>query len=398
MAHEGELDRATLLELFPIKLVGGFVTVDQHVGCVGCAFCLSRRHPVWGRAFEAGYHADGAFDSPEEALALLLRMRSVTEARVPVRFGHNTDSRFQWDFGAALYRQLPSMSPFIFMTRFPVPARHRSLLAGQPNLLVKVTITPPSRALDVRTDVDAILASVKGLPQENLYFLVGPVVADNVAGAAAVIDALPPGAWGDVKELTRSGIPGMSEVAAPAAGALDGLRTRAAGRGLTMTDWFGCRMRRAIGRPFYKIDDGGGYMGLVCRACPQDALCTSPREVDEGVRAAARSIGLTLGAAERQGAHTTSYRCEEPSSRGDETYLSELLDHRVLLSSVPEGSQGGSFSLVDPRVLARWERTGMLPSSDLEGRARRLALAMARGMEAPTKGRRVRRDAGGGDR
>ena len=39
-------DETTLRELFPLKLVGGFIALDQHVGCFGCKWCLSRRHAL----------------------------------------------------------------------------------------------------------------------------------------------------------------------------------------------------------------------------------------------------------------------------------------------------------------------------------------------------------------
>ena len=318
-------ERAALLELFPIKLVGGFITVDQHVGCVGCRFCLSRRHPLWQQVYASGYHAGHGFESPAQAAALLGSMRPLSEARVPVRFGHNTDSHYQWDFGAALFRQLPAESPFIFMTRFPVPEAQRRWIDGQPNLLVKVTITPPSRALAVQTDVAAILESIAALPRQNLYLLVGPLVPDNLAGAAAVLDALPPGTWADVKRLTRAGIPPVRDLAIPTGEALAELRRRAVRRGLVMTDFFGCLTRRALGRTFYKYDAAVGYIGDTCATCPRESECARV-PAREAAQAAARdlaaSIGLTLGAVRWDGPRTARFQCAEPSSRGDETFLS----------------------------------------------------------------------------
>ena len=378
----GDADyRAALLELFPLKLVGGFITVDQHVGCVGCRFCLSRRHPLWLRAFAHRYHADEGFETSEEVAGLLGAMRPFTEARVPVRFGHNTDSRFQWDFGASLYRQLPRHNPFIFMTRFPVPGRHHDLFQGQPNLLLKMTITPPSRSLGVQTDVAAILRSIRRLPPGNIYFLVGPLARDNLDGAREIMDALPVGSWADAKSLTRDGIPGMGSVTVPTPAELEDLRERGRRRSITTTDFFGCLLRRGLGRPFYKIDAADGYLARTCQLCHQQPSCTAsrpPEEIEAAVRGAAREIDLQLLAATHLGPHTTRFDCVQPASRGDETYLSELLDHRVLLSSVPEGSEGGSFCLLDPHVLRRWERTGMFPTTHVAERAARILDALHR--------------------
>ena len=30
------------LELAPVRLLGGFVNVDTHLGCIGCSFCVQR--------------------------------------------------------------------------------------------------------------------------------------------------------------------------------------------------------------------------------------------------------------------------------------------------------------------------------------------------------------------
>ncbi len=361
--------RPELLELFPIKLVGGFIAVDDHVGCRGCNFCLSRRHDLWKDVFAKNFHRDGAFESPEQAYSLLCQMRSFTEAKVPVRFGHNTDSVYQWDFGRALFEMAPSGNPFIFMTRFPLPEKHTDLFRGQPNLLTKVTITPPSKALDIDTDVDAILASIQSVPLNNIYFLIGPIAADNLQGAGAVLDRLPKGAWADVKRLTTSGIPGMDKIDLPSEEEIDELRRRGADRGLIITDYFGCVFRRSLRRPFYKQDGAPDYIGKACESCFQREICLSggnPLFVETKARGAALKIGLILGGAHHLGPHTTRFECDTPTSRGDETYLSELLNHRILLSSVPSGSEGGSFGGTERKVLRRWERHGMFPAREIE--------------------------------
>jgi len=374
--------RPELLELFPIKLVGGFIAVDDHVGCRGCAFCLSRRHSLWRDVFAKNWHCDGAFDSPGQAYSLLREMRSFTEAKVPVRFGHNTDSVYQWDFGRALFEMAPAANPFIFMTRFALPAEHADLFDGQPNLLMKMTITPPSRALDIDTDVDAILASVQSVPLNNIYFLIGPIAADNLDGAASVVDRLPKGAWADVKPLTTSGIPGMDAVELPSDEEIDRLREQGASRGLVMTDFFGCVFRRSLRRPFYKQDGCADYIDYACQSCFQRDECqaeTNLSAVEAKAREAASRIGLVLGAARHLGPHTSRFECGAPTSRGDETYLSELLNHRILLSSVPEGSEGGSFGGTSREILERWERRGMFPAGEVERLSERIEQSLREG-------------------
>jgi hypothetical protein len=96
------------------------------------------------------------------------------------------------------------------------------------------------------------------------------------------------------------------------------------------------------------------------------------------VREAAREIGLELGRATPAGASTIQFACSEPASRGDETYLSELTGGRVVIDSVPQGTQGGSFSIEDERVLERWERVGMFPTAAVARKARELQHALER--------------------
>lgn len=365
---------AAIRELFPIKLVGGFIAVDEHVGCLGCNFCLSRRHPIWRSVFEAGAHLGGALGDPAAASDLLLRMRPFTEARVPVRFGHNTDASYQWEFGAALYKRLQAENPFIFMTRFALEQERLLLFRGQSNLLAKISITPPSRFLSPLVDPALVLRSWLDAPPENVYFLIGPIAADSVAKARELLRSLPSGAWADVKPLTRQGIESMAEVPLPSEREIEDLRTEGRDRGLVMTDFFGCRLRPRLGRGFYKTDGVPAYMTEVCRQCDARERCFSPHGsgIEDEIRVDAANIGLDLGRASRLGPRTTRFECPVPASRGDETFLSELHDHRVLLSSVPEGSQGGSFCIEDEAVLRRWEKAGMFPAREVQAAAERL--------------------------
>lgn len=367
-----------LRELFPIKLVGGFVAVDNHVGCLGCSWCLCRRQPLWQKVFLQDHHVSGAFASVDQAALLLTDMLPIIRAKVPIRFGHNTDAAFQWSFGEALYRRLPSDQPFIFMTRFPLLEDRRRLLQGQPNLLVKVSITPtsPSLAGSEMIDSEAVLASLASLPAANLFILLGPLTADNMTGAQSLLRRLPEGVWVDFKPLTREGIPGMSSVQLPDPEAMTQLYHLAKQFGIMTTDFFGCRMRMSLARSFYKTDERPDYRYQgVCQSCVRSDHCWTPHgpETVAAIRHEAAAIGLTLTTATALGQRSTLFHCLEAAGRGDETYLSERFDHGVTLSSVPAGSQGGSFFLEQETVLERWERTGMFPTTTIRAMAETLA-------------------------
>jgi hypothetical protein len=273
--------------------------------------------------------AEGAFESAAEARSLLAQCVSFSRAKVPVRFGHNTDASLQWAFGAELYRLLPPTHPLIMMTRFPLAPRQALLFQGQPNLLCKLSVPPRSTTLDTRTDPFQALHSVINVPRENLYVLIGPVAADGLDEARALMAKLPPGTWCDVKPLTRSGINTVVSTPIPSAEAMADLRTEGRARGLMVTDYFGCQLRRRLGRSFYKASSAPPYVRDTCRQCEGQPRCFPHRSLDtpvvateafDHIRKEAAAVGLPLGQATSLGPAKTSFQCEVPASRGDETY------------------------------------------------------------------------------
>lgn len=365
--------QSELLELFPIKLVGGFIAIDAHAGCVGCSFCLSRRHSLWRKAFAANWHEPCLFSSVEQALDILLQMKPFTQARVPLRFGHNTDGLFQWDFASSLYKKLPQENPCIILTRFPIPDRNVSLLQGQSNLIVKITITPPSASLGISTDVQALLSQISLLPRENVYVLIGPVAGDNWQMVPEILERLPAGLWLDIKPLTREGIPGMDAVPVCDDATLGNLRRLASDKGFQVTDFFGCLLRKRLKRPFYKAGSTPDYCQPVCRNCDQNELCYCERRKTprfDLIRRHAAGIGLEFGEIKEIGHRSVLAECTQPTSRGDETYLSEITGTRIIISSVPPGSEGGTFDQTPEEILVRWESHGLLPVTALRKLAR----------------------------
>ncbi len=200
-----------ILELFPVKLVGGFITVDYHIGCQGCSFCLSRRYKLWRKLYRDNFHTDPGFIKPEGIYKILTNMKSFYKAKVPVRFGHNTDAGLQSDFGMKLFSLFGKDNPFIYLTRNPVNEKFVKLINGKPNFLLKMTITPPSKLLNIDTDVSAIIESIKNCDPENLFVLIGPLVKDNISNVRNIIRMLPKGITLDIKPVTINRIPGLNK-------------------------------------------------------------------------------------------------------------------------------------------------------------------------------------------
>ncbi len=79
------------------------------------------------------------------------------------------------------------------------------------------------------------------------------------------------------------------------------------------------------------------------------------------IRRHAADIGLEFTEIKENGHRAVHAECTQPTSRGDETYLSEITGTRVTISSVPDGSEGGTFDQTPEEILVRWESHGLLP-------------------------------------
>ena len=181
-------------------------------------------------------------------------------------------------------------------------------------------------------------------------------------------------------------------------------------RGLEVTEYFCSRGLGRLGQTFFDIDKITGDKNSArrerqlsyCAPCPSHEACFEEVErprFEEGVRAQLEYLGLTLmpkvsGAPtpiEWLGPKTLNVYVNEPSSRGDETFLNHVLRPRVsinLLSAQPSRSgvpgiaaamrsHGGSFSFVSPEVLSRWWLNDFFPVNDMNN----FGEAVMRGVE-----------------
>lgn len=355
------------IELAPVRLIGGFVCVDSHLGCAGCHFCLNRRYPGPREVLDRKVHRDWADAglSPRRLAELVASLPSVSHAEVPIRFGHLSDLRFEVDGAEALVTTLPPGHPVVLLTRFAPAAAVAGLLAAHANALLQVSITPPV-ADAISTDVDPgeVIAALSSVPGAQLFVMLGPLVEGSEPAVRELLPALPRGTAVGFKALAAEGLPWPVRVAPIGAAALRSLADEARATGLDVPPMAGCRLRTNLGIPFFR------HRGLVdedpdaCDGCPNRSVCAGAGEpTDHELWAEAALLGLRAEAV-RRSARGIGLEVAAAVARADETFLSESLGWPIFLSAI---DRGDSFRIVErgDDVLQRWADTGFLPVSRL---------------------------------
>lgn len=366
---------AGVLDLAPVRLIGGFICVDTHVGCAACSFCLNRRYPALRRVLEEAVQLDHAALGvpPERVLEWIVALPSYRRARVPLRIGCASDLAFEKPGALAIAGGIDVRHPALLMTRFAISPSVTQLLERRENLLLHLTLTPAvPGVLEGPGDLAEVIRSVAKVPPERLYVMLGPLVRGSAPAVARILPLLPPGAAVGFKSLKTDGL-------SPAAGAiplspdeLASLARSAAAAGLVHLPLAGCRVRRSLGIPFFRYRRIASEYPEGCGACSNRSVCASvPAPALEEVQSEARAIGIEPEAiAAADGAIIV--HSSEPTARADEVYLSELFCREVFLSSVRRAEREEVVAL-DEAILARWERTGFYPAEQLRAAAEKAA-------------------------
>jgi hypothetical protein len=371
-----------LAELAPVRLIGGFVCVDSHLGCVGCSFCLNRRYPLQRVVLERRLHRGwGAAGLPPDRLgALVAALPAVRRGGVPIRFGHASDLAFEVDGARALLAALPPDRPAMLLTRFPPSAEVAALVADHPNALLHLSVTPPGPGLDPgAVDPLQALAAAAAVPPARLFVALGPLVEGSEGAATRLLEAVPPGAAVGLKPLAREGVPFETGAAPLASAGLAALLARSKALGLSTPPMAGCRLRANLARPFFRHRELLVEAPGACAACANLAACAAvPLPDDEALRTELEVLGLEPGPT-RRGPGGVEVEVTVEVARADEAYLSEALGLPVYLSGV---RRGGAYQVVTlgAAVLRRWEAVGFYPATTLHAAARRMATLL--GLEA----------------
>lgn len=355
------------LDFAPVRLLGGFVCVDFHIGCDGCPGCLNRRHPGLDRVLQRELHLDAATLglSTAHILDLVRRLPSYARAAVPVRVGHLTDWRYQVGQTEDLLAGLSPDYPIVLLSRHPLSEAQRRSVRAHRNALVHLSLAP--RVPEWQRWYQApqeVIASVKSLPVRQMLFMLRPLEESGAAEAERVLRALPAGANVAFKALSTEGIPETAGHLPMSPATLQRLRALALRLGLRVWDFFGCVLRRNLGRPFFKHVEVQRRAGEVCLACENQAICASPRGAsDSAIEQELAFLGIAPRAITwaNEGVRVET---DDATARAEEVFLSEILQHEVRLSSVARG-ETKLMHFMPERIFERWQARGFFPVEEM---------------------------------
>jgi hypothetical protein len=358
------------LELAPLRLLGGFICVDTHLGCQGCPWCLNRRYGSLGLVLDRKIQRDYAEVGfgPARLAELMSRLPAFTRARVPLRLGHLTDLGFEAEGIRELLERIDPEYPALLMTRLALDPRLRDLAVERRHLLVHLTITPDGQGDGGRR----VLEAVAGLDGSRLFVRLSPLFAGAEAHVERTMELLPPGTAVGFGDLKVNGIPGAEHFAAMPPAQIARLEGHALERGLAPYAYFGCRLRSLLGKPFALRAEAAARSPATCARCPNRRNCEEARPPEvSALLEEARRLGFEPREAKVEGARAEVV-VEAQAARADEVYLSEFFACDVKLSTVARAESRGVVA-VEREVFERWERTGFYPVAELEEAGRRMA-------------------------
>lgn len=372
---------ASGLDFAPLRLLGGFICLDTHLGCWGCSYCLNRRHLELDQLLNRQFHLDlDEIGVTSEALiGYLQNLASFTSASVPLRIGHLTDWKYEWRETGRILSQLPADYPVVLMTRYPLSDASRTIPLKHRNVLLHVTLTPLIKGFEKDyLDPATVVASVAGLNFKQLLFMLRPLVADNLQQTLQVLEILPEQANVCFKGLNVDGIPGMSRLTAIQPLELARLKQIALKKRLQVWDFFGCVFRRNLNLPFFKYREIAGKVDSRCNHCENLPVCGD--QPFPSVAFLAKQLkkldidyeSITIDT------QKVTVKTQTPTARAEEAFLSELLRCDVQFSTVAR-SDDKSMAFFDQTILKRWDNNGFYPVAEMRAISAEIRKRMKRG-------------------
>lgn len=350
----------------PIKLVNGFISCDFIVGCYCCKFCLNRRYADWNRMLDTGKVFHNSF-TPELAVKYLSGMKSFSEGKITLKFGHDTDMSLEEEKVQNTFKLIPATYPVVFMRRGKILQQHQEFyMKNYDNLLVCLTITPRSKFLEYSSDPYEIIDSFRDI-KSSVFYTVGPVCQDNLDEAKKIIDYLPEKSYMIVRELIVKDIPNFPNDKNIIS--CERLREYSDSKGFNVMSYLNCQVRSKIGLPFHKhgefISEPNIWQNKWCNVCDSKILCGEKLTDDEEKARILRvlnELNLTLDGEIQKKCYKSYLVCvNEDVSFGDESYIREKACLKVDL--VKMGRKTGSA--ISKSIYERWKKIEFLPIDDL---------------------------------
>ncbi len=368
-----------LPEYYPIKLIGAFISLDFIVGCsFNCSFCISKRHPSREELFEERLVIDNRV-LPKKMYNWLNSIPSY-QAGVQIRIGHDTDAGLEFTKSSQLIDLIDKDHSITYLSRKDFTAEELEFFKRyRENLLIKITATPQSQALNIKRDPLKVIQSTNSLNQNMLYWVVGPLVKDNQKDAEAILEALPKGSKLFLKKLNYYDLPHLNSVEPINEHDYSHLEKIAIANKHMLTEWF-CSSLARVGRGFFDVDKIVSQEDSIkkerelsyCKECSSYNICYQELDLNAFNQQLKEQLDFLelhlLQEPIRTGNRSFEIKVQEPSSRGEETYLNNVIYPPVSINinTREQGrSQGGSFCNIDREVLKRWYRIGFFPVTEL---------------------------------
>jgi hypothetical protein len=356
------------LELSPIRLLGGFICADTHIGCFGCTYCLNRRDPLLHRILNENTHVDlhqiGL--SLDALFDIISSLPSYKRARVPIRFGHLTDWKYEEKEMSDLYSMIPKDYACVMLTRFPLSSFQRNIFTGQKNLLLHISLTPLIKRYE-RDFVDPVevITSASGIPAEQVLFMLRPLVKGHQKAVIELLDLLPSFTNVALRGMSTDNIPGIGDLNKIPGDEISEVKAYAKERNLQVWDFFGCVLRKNLNIPFFKFLEARNVPNSACHDCSNESICRNasknfdPKILEEMLD----ELKITFNEIQ-QFEDRILVSTSVPTARAEEIFLSELTNRDIRFSSVSRSQKSGVLT-TDSQIFERWQQTGFFPINTL---------------------------------
>lgn len=165
-------------DAWPVQIRNGVISVDFGAGCLGCAWCITKRQPGRAEMQDTPYKNNLSANDLSDFLS---ETRAYTEAKLPLRIGNNTDGTLiPVDQLREFYDSLPRDYPVALLTRGVHSAQLTDFLETTgDNFVLCRSVTPPHPSLDYKVNLDKALRSFDEAKCQRILNI-GPLTSGTV--------------------------------------------------------------------------------------------------------------------------------------------------------------------------------------------------------------------------